>query len=201
MKTVPVKINPRKLRGPWAEGFALDLQTTGATFLGYDGYGHPQFDTARSPLGELLYRLKYRGDRACLPEIVETAAGFLRGWRLRIDATVPVPPSRAGRKSQPVLEVAKSLCELTGIRLCDACVKKVKRTAELKDVYEFSKRAAILQGAFDVDRDLTAGRRLLLFDDLYRSGATATAVTRALIDNGGAEAVFLLALTRTRRNP
>lgn len=45
-----VKISPRKLNGPWTEGYALDLQTTGSTFLGYDAYGHPVFDTQRSDL-------------------------------------------------------------------------------------------------------------------------------------------------------
>jgi hypothetical protein len=102
---VAVKINPRKLRGPWADGYALDVQTTGATFLGHDEYGRPRFDTVRSPLGELVYRLKYRGDRAGLQELVETAAGFLKNWGVKVDALVPVPPSRAGRKSQPVLSV------------------------------------------------------------------------------------------------
>ena len=42
---MPVKVNPRKLRGPWTDGFALDLHTTGSTFLGYNAYGRPEFDT------------------------------------------------------------------------------------------------------------------------------------------------------------
>ena len=196
---MPLKINPRMLRGAWREGYASDVQTTSATFLGFNAYGYPEFNTVRSPLGELLYRLKYRGERAGLPEIVETVIAFLRNWRISIDALVPVPPSRTARKSQPVLEVAMAVCERMGIPLCDACLSKVKSTAELKDVFEFGERAAILKGVFKVNQDLTAGRRLLLFDDLYRSGATATAIARALISEGGAAAVYLLTLTRTRR--
>ncbi len=81
------------------------------------------------------------------------------------------------------------------MRVCE----KGKGTGELKDVFEFEKRAAALKNAFAVGRNVTEGKRLLLFDDLYRSGATATAITRALTSNGHAAAVFLLTLTRTRR--
>jgi hypothetical protein len=59
------------------------------------------FDTTRSPLGELLYKLKNRGDEAVVPEIVDTAATFVKGWAWRIDAIVPVPPSNTARKSDP----------------------------------------------------------------------------------------------------
>jgi len=40
----------------WTDGYALDVKTTGATFLGHYEYGHPRFDTVRSPLGDLVYR-------------------------------------------------------------------------------------------------------------------------------------------------
>jgi predicted amidophosphoribosyltransferase len=56
----------------------------------------------------------------------------------------------------------------------------------------------ILKDAFAVDRQLTEGKRLLLFDDLYRSGATVTAISHSLKSDGLAGAVFLLTLTRTR---
>jgi len=39
---------------------------------------------------------------------------------------------------------------------------------------------------------------VLLFDDLYRSGATMNAIAAALLDEGGAADVFALAITRTR---
>ena len=42
------KSNPRKIDGPWADGRVLDLHSTGSEFLGYDEYGHEQFDTRRT---------------------------------------------------------------------------------------------------------------------------------------------------------
>jgi predicted amidophosphoribosyltransferase len=194
-----VKISPRKLRGPWVEGYALDVHTTGSTLLGYNAYGHPVFDTQRSPLGDLLFRLKNRGDRASIQPLIEAVMSFLETWKPRIDAIVPVPPSNTARRRQPVMEVAAALSKRTGIPFCESCVAKARSTAQLKDVFDFAKRAEILKGAFCVDREKTRGKRLLVFDDLYRSGATAAAIARLLAGEGGASAVYLLTLTQTRR--
>lgn len=194
-----VKIDPKTLRGPWASGFALDVHTTGSTFLGHNEYGHPVFETGRSPIGNLVYRLKYRGDRSALAEITETASDFLsRTWKLEADVIVPVPPSNTSRRNQPVIVVATGLSELCGIPVCGSCIKKVKSTAQLKDVFDLAKRTEILQSAFAVDASKTAGKTILLFDDLFRSGATAGTISRLLSSEGGAKAVYLLTLTRTR---
>jgi competence protein ComFC len=196
---VSVKINPHKVRGPWSDGYALDVHTMGSTMVGHNALGHPVFDTVRSPLGELLYRLKNRGDETVIPEIVDTAATFLKGWGVKIDAIVPVPPSNTTRKRQPVIAVAKALGDVLGVPMGDGCVVKVKSTAQLKDVFDFAKRTEILDGAFAVDVKQTDGLRLLLLDDLYRSGATVSAITRLLLSAGAAGAVNLLTLTQTRK--
>jgi competence protein ComFC len=196
---VPVKINPHKLRGPWSDGYALDVHTTSSTMIGHNAFGHPVFDTTRSALGELLYKLKNRGDEAVVPEIVDTAATFVKGWGWRIDAIVPVPPSNTVRKRQPVIAIANALSEMLGLPVCEGCVTKVKSTAQLKDVFDFAKRTEILSGAFTVDVAKTQGKRLLLIDDLYRSGATVSAIAQLLMTTGAASAVYLLTLTQTRK--
>jgi len=194
-----VEIHPRKIRGKWAEGYALDLHTTSSTFLGYDGYGHPQFETVRSELGELLYKLKYRADRSAVDSIAETAAEFLaEKWRVNVDLILPVPPSNTGRKRQPVLEVATAISERTGIELCLDGLVKVKQTPQLKDVFNFKERVAALEGAFTVEKAKIQGKSVLLFDDLFRSGATMNTITECLTKDGGAEVVYALTLTRTR---
>jgi len=71
-----VSINPRRIPGRWRDGYALDIHTIHSEFLGHDEYGHPQFGTTRSDIGELLYQLKYRSDDAVVPSLVETIAAF-----------------------------------------------------------------------------------------------------------------------------
>ena len=58
----------------------------------------------------------------------------------------------------------------------------------------------MLEGAFRADSTVLAGQSVLLFDDLYRSGATMNAVAKALSEEGQAASVHALALTRTRRH-
>lgn len=196
-----VKICPQRLRGPWTSGFALDVHTTGSKCLGHNEYGHPVFETTRSPLGDLLYRLKYRGDTAVLPDIVEAVASFLMTTlKLRPDLIVPVPPSNKRRRLQPVLEIASSLSHRCNIPLCCSCIKKTRSTTQLKDVFELERRTEILRDAFTIDALRTTGRKILVFDDLYRSGATAGAICRLLSAQGGAKAVYLLTLTQTRKS-
>jgi len=195
-----VKIRPRKLQGPWANGFALDVHTIESRFLGYNAYGRPEFDTERSAIGELVYRLKNRGDRSAIAPIVDTAIEFLKNWRPAVDTIVPVPPSNTARKNQPVIEVSKEISAQTGIPFCTLCLQKVKSTAQLKNIFELAKRHEALSGVFSAERARTAGKRLLVFDDLYRSGATAQAATNVLFGEGGAFAVYLLTLTQTRKN-
>jgi predicted amidophosphoribosyltransferase len=59
---------------------------------------------------------------------------------------------------------------------------------------------AALEGAFTVAPDQTEGKDILLLDDLYRSGATVSAISNLLKHQGKAKAVRLLTLTKTRKH-
>ncbi len=195
-----VTINPIKLSGNWTQGYALDIHTIDSTFIGYDEYGHEVFNTRRSEIGELLYRLKYKSDKTALDEIIDTVANFLENRREIIDAItaiIPVPPSK-NRAFQPVLEITKSLSSRLRIPFHDNVLVKTKETPELKDVYEYEKRMELLKNAFDVGSDVLNGKSILLLDDLCRSGATLNAVTEILYNQGNVRNVYVLTLTKTR---
>jgi len=190
--------NPTKLAGPWNEGFALDVHTTKSVYLGDDSYGHPQYDTTYSEIGELIHRLKYRGEEASIAPLCEAACALVksRGWP--VDMIVGVPPSRPGRRIQPIPLLADAMGTALGVEVCKDCIKKVKGTAELKSVYEYQKRVEMLANAYAVAADKTRGRSVLLIDDLYRSGATIEAVSQSLKEAGQVGRLFALAFTRTR---
>jgi competence protein ComFC len=69
-----------------------------------------------------------------------------------------------------------------------------------KNGYEYKKRISALEEAFAVEKSIAAGKRILVFDDLFRSGATLNVIAEKLLKEGEAKAVFVLALTRTRNN-
>ena len=109
-----VKISPKRLQGQWDEGFALDFHTISSTYVGDDEYGHPQFDTVRSAIGELLYQLKYGNYQSVMEAITATASSFVRSKSWCIDVVIPVPASRY-RSFQPVVGLAKQLAEDLGV--------------------------------------------------------------------------------------
>jgi competence protein ComFC len=126
---------------------------------------------------------------------VRAAEEFINDiWRISVDAIVPVPPSKI-RAFQPVQILAKALANRLKIPLCDGCLRKVKETPQLKDITDYNKRRDALSDAFAVAPELTTGRRLLLFDDLYGSGATVSHIAQILKGTGFARDVYLLTLT------
>lgn len=192
-----ISFHPVRIPGRWREGYALDLHTVLSTFLGDDEYGHARFDTERSVAGELLSRLKYRGDPSAVDALVEAAASFVRSRDPPVDVLVPVPASRP-RTHQPVLALGAALAQDLKLAFLPASVRRTRDAPALKDVYQYDERFRLLAGLHEVDRAIVQGRGVLLFDDLFRSGATMNAIAAALYDEGGAGDVFALTITRTR---
>jgi len=152
-------------------------------------------------LGELLYRLKYEADQSVLSDILDTVVEYLtHSWRIVqiLDLIVPVPPSDTNRRSQPVLEIVRGIGSRTGIPVLAEALVKVKQTLQLKNVYDYQRRVDLLGDAFTSQRALVQGKTVLLFDDLYRSGATLSSATNVLYNQGKAAKICVLALIKTR---
>lgn len=191
-------INIQQIEGAWKKGVALDVHTLSSTPVGVNASGHPIWDTKRSELGELLYRLKYSGDKAAIPEIVATAVTFLKPYRAKFDIMVPVPPSQA-RVLQPVIELANGIGAALKLPVLD-CITTTREKTALKSVSDPDKRKELLAGLFKCDPKLTKDKNVLLFDDLFRSGATLNAITEVLLGEGKAASVRVVAITKTRSN-
>lgn len=191
------KYNPRKLTGSWKSGYVLDLHTTSSILIGYDEFGHAQFDTTYSEIGGLLNRLKYHSDRSALPQLIEAAASFLRAWDPHFTAVVPVPPTKVYRSFQPVLELATGVANTFRVPLLKNAIRKRTQIPELKNVYDAEERKRLLNGAFEANAEMIRGQNLLLIDDLYRSGATMNAIAKVLLSADTSE-VYAFAFTQTR---
>jgi competence protein ComFC len=194
------KYQARKLKGSWKDGYALDVHTTSSVMIGHNEYGHPQFDTTYSEVGALMNRLKYRGDKTTLADLVDTAASFIRDWKLDITAIVPVPPTKVYRTFQPVLALSTELASVLKVPILKSAVRKTKQIPELKNIYDAEERKRLLAGAFEANEQALKGQKILLVDDLYRSGATMNAITEVLLTAGASEVnVFAFTQTRTKR--
>jgi competence protein ComFC len=195
---VPVAIHPREIAGRWSRGVALDVHVVSSIYLGVDSYGHNQYDTKRSEMGELLYRLKYRADREAVAPIVETVAEYLKERLSYFDVIVPVPASTP-RSLPPVLTVAKAFGNAIGVPVIE-CVRTTRATPQLKNIYDPAERKKLMDGLYAIDATHTKGKKILLFDDLYRSGTTMNAIAEELYTSGNATDVVVLTLTYTGSN-
>lgn len=191
-----VKIKPVRLpRTPWADGYVLDYHTVSSTPTGDPYY---RFDTKRTELGELLYRLKYRKrGSAVLTDIIDTAEQFLKEWKPPVELLVPAPPSLT-RETQPAVEIARELASRLGLPLSEKAVIKIKATPQMKNIDDWAERQTVLTEAIQAGPDNVKGKSVLLIDDLIESGSTLRRTAEVLLKDAGARAVYALVLTRTK---
>jgi predicted amidophosphoribosyltransferase len=199
-----IEINPKSLNGKRANGYALDIQTLNSKLTGSDEFGHPTFETERSPIGEALFQLKYRAEKSNAGKIAETVSYFIQNdWPDldKIDFIVPVPPSKLTRPFQPVEEIARIVADTIGVKLSSGDLVKRTKTPELKNIADEDERFSILSEAFEIGSSILEGKHVLLFDDLLGSGATLRAIVDILYDKAKVRLVSVLVLTykRTRQ--
>jgi len=195
MNPEKIQINPQRLTGNWKDGWALDLHTISSQLLP-DG----TFNTTRTEIGELLYQLKYRFDRNTIEPIAETASAFLKTKEFfpYLEAIIPVPPSNLNRPFQPVQELAIKIGEKVNLNVALDYLIKTKETKPLKEIEDTESRKYQLKGAFKIKDDRFAGKFILLFDDLFRSGETLMEITSVLLQEGKVKEVYVLCITKTR---
>jgi competence protein ComFC len=189
-------IDPKEIKGAWDAGYVLDKHTISSTMIGYNEFGHPEFDTHRSPLGECIYKLKYKGDKTVLAAIVQSVAAFVATWDIKPDVIAPLPPSKQ-RAFQPVIEIATLLGAALHVPVDVSSLKKKGTTSQMKDIGNYADRVKALETVIIAGKEFK-GKRGLLIDDLFQSGATMDVSARAIREQGEATVIYVLALTRTR---
>jgi len=190
-----MKIHEQRLRGNWKAGWALDLHTISSK-LRPDG----TFDTVYTDVGEAMNQLKYHSDKTKIALLADVASKFMQTRLVTpyLDAIIPVPPSDLTRDMQPVLLLAKEIGKRLRLPVVEGVLVKTRSTAALKDIEDPKARKKELHGVFKVKDKSLAGKKVLLFDDLYRSGATLTEITDVLYNTGKVQNVYVLTITKTR---
>ena len=113
------------------------------------------------------------------------------------DVCVPVPlhwSRMLARRYNQAAEIARRLCADAGLAYMPAALKRIRRTRQQVGLKP-AERALNVTGAFAVPahlHHLVAGRRVLLVDDVYTTGATVAAASRALTRAGAGEVRVLV---------
>ena len=115
-----------------------------------------------------------------------------------IDGVVPVPLSRERREERGYNQaelLASAFCYGVQLPLCSAWLVRQRATQSQVGLSAVERRHNV-QGAF-MAASAVAGKRILLVDDVYTTGATMQACAEAAL-NAGATAVYGLALACPR---
>lgn len=135
---------------------------------------------------QLVQRLKY-GDQTEL-------APWMADWMLRAgaelvresDVVVPVPLHAVrflARRYNQSAELARAIADRTGLAFEPGALRRIKPTRRQVGLTANERRVNV-RGAFRVPPECeiaVAGRTVLLVDDVYTTGATIAAATKALL--------------------
>lgn len=139
----------------------------------------------------LALRLKYGGRLA----FATTAARLMaRHMQNDADLLVPVPLHRWrlwGRGFNQAALIAAALARISGVAHDPLLLKRARRTPALRGMNPRQRRDAVRAAFVVAAPERLKGRRVVLVDDVYTSGATADACTRALLKAGAAKVTVL----------
>ncbi|RWN22922.1 MAG: ComF family protein [Mesorhizobium sp.] len=198
----------RLLERPWCPVMGTPFtHHMGEGFLSAEAIADPPpFERARAAVAysgvarQMVQGLKYQ-DRTDL-------APWMARWMVRAgadliadaDVVVPVPLHWRRffrRRFNQSAELARAVSTLSQLPFAPSAVRRVKLTRQQVGL-ERSEREENVRAAFRVPAEAEieiAGRRVLLIDDVYTTGATVRSATKAL-KRGGAVAVDVLTFAR-----
>ncbi len=180
------------IKGNFFDGYSIEIHTIKST-LKEDG----SFETLRTELGELIYKLKYNYDKSAIEPIAQRCADVIKDTFSTVDVIIPAPPSNLNRPFQPVYELAKRISELTGIPVDFNFINKLP-TEQIKTLSDQEARNIVLERAISIRSLEYKEYNILLFDDLFRSGDTLNAIAKKLKNDGEVNNIKALCVTKTR---
>ncbi|MEZ9067741.1 ComF family protein [Vibrio atlanticus] len=144
-----MNVNVKAISGVWDSGYSLDKHIVSSTFIGENEWGHPQFDTTRTDIGEAIFRLKYRSDYSKCNEIAQSINDNIVSKLPEVSFIVAMPPSKV-RPKQPVQEIATELANIMGKPCVNGLLIKSQMTPQMKDIETREERIELLLKAFEL---------------------------------------------------
>jgi predicted amidophosphoribosyltransferase len=183
--------------GPWNKGYAFDVHTIRSEYKGENTYGHPLFETIRSPMGQFLYELKFKQEFPAIEKIMELLLKehTFNDFVSMIDIILPVPPSNKYRRLQPVVLIAQEIAKIFKKELRQDILTS-SNSEEVKNL-DMHEKYAIIQKSLSIEGKIDKSKNILVFDDVFDSGSTLLAMTNALIEREYTN-IFVFTLTKTR---
>ncbi|MBN2035596.1 MAG: phosphoribosyltransferase [Chitinispirillaceae bacterium] len=179
--------SPLRISGRCFEGYALSHHLD--RFTARSGASI----TRRSELAETMYRYRYQGDGSLLPEIagrfsaaIETL--FPTATTEAFDGLFMVPPPIARSDHGPVVALATEIARRARIPSFQGMVRDIRTGrpyVEKRSDRGFDFASPVASTAF-------AGKRILVIDDIYRSGRSLDRICSLVKKEGMAATVMAI---------
>jgi predicted amidophosphoribosyltransferase len=151
-------------------------------------------------MGRYLYELKYGQTFSAKEQIIKLLSenkDFI-DFISSIDVILPVPPSNKYRRLQPVVLVAQEIARIFSKELRQD-ILIYSNSEEIKNI-DMNEKYERIRSLISIEGQLDISKNTLIFDDVFDSGSTLTAMTNALIKKGYAN-IFVFTLTKTKGSP
>ena len=141
---------------------------------------------------ELLLAFKYGGQSFIGEKIADVMADRLKPENLKSDLIIPVPMFRRKQRKRGYNQaeiIAKCLSKKLGLPCSSKLLLRAENTPAMSGLSSAERRLNI-EHAFCVAKnaeDEITGKRILLVDDIYTTGSTASACAQALMARGANE--------------
>lgn len=153
----------------------------------------------RTKLGALLHKFKYEQDRYAGMILSDLLSDFVNSQSLlkSSDMMLTVPPSFISRSFDPVSFLAQRIEERTQIRWEKDALKRTRLTKQQKSVWGLEPKEMNVSDAFRLTKPLALeGKKILLIDDLFASGATLNEIS-AILREAKADKIHVLVLAKS----
>lgn len=168
-----------------------------------------RFDAARAwgpfqePLKEIVHQFKYRSHPSLARPLAERLAAVYseHGEQISASVIIPVPLHRTRERERgfnQAFELARHLARVTAIPVARHWLLRTRPT-KVQAGLSRRERRLNLRGAFALSKEAEIeGKRLLLLDDVFTTGATLNECARILKEQG-AQRVSVLTVARVIR--
>jgi len=147
------------------------------------------YATYESPLGKALLQLKYSPNRLLAFRMSQWLVELLSRESWQVDLVVPVPLGKDRLRQRGYNQaglIASALAKSQHLPFSDRALWRVRETLSQVGL-DATARMKNVQGAFSADSAIVEGKRVIVVDDLYTTGATLSSCAQALLQVGAVE--------------
>ena len=148
-------------------------------------------------LQNLIHYFKYKSFKNLAPVLGEILIKYIENCKLKIENFIIVPvPLHKKRQRERGFNQAKLLAEIIAKNLnleLKDCLKRVKNTKPQSQLKDGEKRQSNVFNCFSAaNPDSIKGKKIILVDDVFTSGATMNEAVKILKSNGAKRIIALV---------